>query len=319
MSYYIDRYVKFVEESSWATKGTPNTFPNYLLNFEGAIIDHRVDENIIAGHRDAKSRTYVHREVAAVMRVQPVSARFFEYCLGSVSTASGGSLPATITVGTTLPSITAERVFRPVPSAESSKDKMTLWGLKVDTWELTIEQGEDVILELNFAGFNGTIEDATWNPPEVDYSIEPIAYHEVALEWNDVQATGLRRLVISGNNNLEARYSSSGTLSPTYCCQELREGAKEVSGRFVIDRDLATWAERALSRSEGTIECTISSNYCTVSITLNNVGLDEYREPIAGLDPMEVEIPFVCRRLDSTTPVIVIVQDGSGLWSSLAY
>jgi len=316
MSYYIDRYVKWGEETTWATAVTPSTFSNYLLHFEGGWTDNRVDEPVIAGQRDAKSRTYVHREVAAVMRVQPVSARWFEFCLGSVATAAGGSLPATITPGTVLPSITAERVYRPVPGSENNALK--LWGLKVDTWELTIEQQEDIVLEMNFAGHDATLETVSYSPPEIDYTVPAAAFHNASLKYNGDKIR-FRRLVISGDNNLEARFESGGTIGNTFCCQELREGGCEISGRLQLDTSLSTYAAHVLSRSEGTLECSIQTSAATIVITLNNVAFEEYREPITGLDVIEVEIPFSCRRVDEDTPAIEIVQKGSGSWASLKY
>ena len=316
MSYYTNRYVKFGQETSWATAVTPDTFSNYLLRFEGGWTDNRVDEPVIAGERDAKSRTYVHREVAAVMQVQPVSARWFEYCLGSLDTAAGDSLPAILTPGSTLPSITVQRVYSPVPGAE--ENALKLWGLKVDTWELTIEQSEDIVLEMNYAGHDGTVETVSYSAPSIDYTIPAMAFHNAVLKYNG-DPIRFRRLVISGDNNLEAIFESGGTLGNTFCCQELREGGCDISGRLQLDTSLSTYAANVLSRSEGTLECSIQTSAATVVITLNNVAFDEYREPITGLDVIEVEIPFSCRRVDADTPAIQVVQKGTGLWTALKY
>ena len=316
---YVERYVKFGEEDSWGTSVATDSYFNYLLRWDGEVTEHRIEEPVIAGYRDAKSRVFTQREVVATAQAQLTSARFLEYALGSISLTGGSSLPATIEPSnSTLPSLTFQRVFRPVEGSEDNA--LTLWGLKVDSFEITLEQGEDVVVEYSFAGKDGTIETVTYSAPDIDYTVVPFAYQDGVLTWGGTTLGHVIRAVITGNNNLEARFAASGTIGTVFTCQELREGQLDVSGRFTIDRPLSTYAKAVLDRGEGTIVLTLTrAGTGTITITLSNVALESYSESVSGLDAIEVEYPFTCRRKDTTIPAIRIVQSGTGAWSSLVY
>jgi hypothetical protein len=176
-----------------------------------------------------------------------------------------------------------------------------------------------VIVEYSLAGKDGTVETVTYSAPSIDYAVVPFAYHEGVLTYNGDTLGHLIRVVITGNNNLEARYAAGGTIGTVFTCQELREGQLDVSGRFTIDKPLSTYASEVLSRGEGVMTLSLTSATGTITITLNNVALEEYSESITGLDAIEVEYPFTCRRKSSTEPAIQVAQSGTGLWIDLKF
>ena len=185
--------------------------------------------------------------------------------------------------------------------------------MKVDSWELTAEAEEDITLEMNLAGIGTTVPSAIAKPSISNLDV--FTFHEVELNIQDTVYSSFNRLVLSGNNNLEAKYAANLSYRPL----AIREGGVEISGRITVFGDLDTWNSLVTSRSE--YDCTISLKKSgkTISIQLNNVAFGEYGEPIRGIDEIDVEIPFRARRVGDTPSIKIIEDSGYSSWDSMPY
>jgi len=316
VSEYIDRYVLFKGEGTWGTWNAPDTFPNYLLEFEGTTTEERDDQPIIAGAPDLKARTFQEEGVVARMLMQVVSSKIFEYCLGSHAVANTAS-PFTIGIGSTLPSMSIYRGLQPGASGETGTISVGYYGMKVDTWELTLEKGEDVVLELNFAGKGCTVPSAMAKP-SVSVTIPTFGFYHGEVVYGPTTLAYLNRIALSGNNNLDARLSAG---SLTFRPVKLREGERQLTGRMSIDSPLSTFATDVLARGESSIIVYLrgsTANQGTLTFTIRNIALDEYPDPIRGLDAIEAEIPFSARG-SVGYDMIQLVQTSALTWAQLPY
>jgi hypothetical protein len=250
------------------------------------------------------------------MVMDPASAKIFEYCLGSHNPANATS-PFTIGIGSTLPSMSIYRGLSPGATGESGTISMGYYGMKVDTWELTLERGEVVSLEINFAG-KGATQPTAIAKPSVSTTVPVFSFYHGEVVYGVTTLAYLNRLVLSGNNNLEARLSAG---SLTYRPVKLREGERELTGRMVVDSPLSTFATDVLARGEATITVSLKGStpdQGTMTFTVKNIALDELPDAITGLDAIEAEIPFSARGVTGYD-MIQIVQTSALSWANLRY
>ncbi|MEM2261394.1 MAG: phage tail tube protein, partial [Ignisphaera sp.] len=183
---------------------------------------------------------------------------FLYYVLGSISTT-------TIAVGSTIPEsfyyVTVEN------------ENMSLHGAKVDTWELTVEEGSPVRAEFTAIGKNiGTTGASPFtpdfnNPPKMQSDVS-VTVGGSTIEYN--------RLSLRISNGIEPIYK--GSLNP----QELRETGLEVTGRIRAPK-------YSQFISEGAMVITISN---VGQISMPNVRLTEVPPRVSGFDLPETEISF---------------------------
>jgi len=317
MSYFTDRWIKFKEEDSWGEWATPDTFPNYLLEWSATSTENKSEEDLIGGSRDWRKRVWLEEGVVARWLQELVSAKIYKYILGS-RTGTGDTVSpssSTYSLSSTLPSISVYRGLYPDESGGTFS--LGYYGLKVDTSELTIEESGDVRLELNFAGRGVTIPSAI-SKPTLDMDVEAFAFHHSSIDiitntGSTLSCSLTPRLVISTNSNLTARYSAgSGSYRPT----ELREGAFQVSGRITMSGQLSSIASQIINRTDNTIKAYLKKAGSTITFTLNNVTFDELPDEIRGLEPVEIEIPFVARP-ESGSDALTVVETSTTAYEDL--
>jgi len=320
MSYYQDRWILFKKENVWGQSITPDTFPNYLLEWSATTTENKSEEDVIGGSRDFRKVVWLEEGVVGRWVQELVSAKIFEYILGTVSTASTTSpYESTYAVASKVPSMTIYRGL--APDENGNTVSLEYYGMKVDTAELTIEDTGDVRLELNFAGKNMAVLPVTGNlpKPSIDFSQEAFAFHHSSLQITNssgtIPCTLVGRIVVSTNNNLEAMYSTG---AGTYYPVELREGALEVEGRITMRGQFNTIASTVKGRQDNTIQITLAKTGSTITITLNNVTFGELPDEISGLEPIEIELPFTARS-SSSANAIQIVEVSSSSLNALAY
>ncbi len=312
---YTDRWIKFKKEETWGTWNTPDTFPNYLLDWSATTTENKEEEDLIAGSRDYKKRVWLEEGVVGKWTQELVSAKMFEYILGSKT--SSDNLANTYSVGSTLPCMS---IYRGI-SQDESGDTLSIGytGMKIDTAELTIEEKGDVRLVCNFAGKGATIPTPIVKGT-INMNINAFAFHNSSIDLIYPGPTTLNldevsRLVITINNNLDARYSA-GALS--YKPTELREGLFEVSGRVGLYGDLTPISSIALNREDCTLKVTLAKTGSTIVATLKNITFDELPDEISGLESIEMEIPFKARP-SSGSDAIVVVENTSSSFAVLPY
>ena len=215
--------------------------------------------------------------------------------MGTVSDTD--TSPVTYSPASSLPSMSVYRGL--YPDEDGNTVSLGYYGLKVDTAELTIEQGADVQLEINFAGKGATIPSAL-SKPSLDMSLVPFSFYHSSIDvkhpGGQFTAKYATRLQISINNNLEARYASRKVGSdPTPV--EIREGPQVITGEFIVDQDVEDFAKDVLrARSEGTLILRIGNDTRgTMDIVCNRVALREFSDTVRGREPYEVSFPFVAR------------------------
>jgi len=303
MSYYTERYLKWGREGTWGVEvTTPENYFNYLLRTEATTTENKAEEAIICGGRDLRSRCWLHREVVGVYEFQPITGRIFEFILGSVSPDTTVSpYKHTIDPSTVVPSMTLERMIR------SPEEGMRYIGVKIDTAELTIEQQEDVTMVVNWAGKDAKQTVPTWKAPPIDFAIEPYSFYHATMQYGTIKMENVTRFIITINNNLTPRYSAS---EGEYTCVEIREGALEVTGRMSVGKDISRYVDDLLSRGGENCTIKLAKTGHTIEIRLNDISFDEYADVLTGIEPYEVEFPFVARRT-TTGPAIRVITTGT--------
>jgi len=288
--------------------------PNYLLTWAATTTEGKTEEDLIAGARDFRSRAWLEEGVVGRWVQQIVSAKIFEFLLGNRTGTAGATSPSnsTYSPASTVPSMSIYRGL--YPDELGNTVSLGYSGMKVDTWELTIEQGADARLEVNFAGKNATIPTklAMISP---DMSLEPFTFVHSKITYGGSTITLLGRLIISGNQNLEARYSAG---AQTKYCVELREGAFEISARFTPYGKLDSFAQDVLGRKESTIVCTLAKSDSTIDITLNNIAFGELPDELTGLEPVEIELPLTARPISGYDSIRVI-ERSSKAYNNIPY
>ena len=312
---YTDRWIRFSEESTWGEWTTiGSTFPNYLNEWSATTTENISEEELIGGSRDWRKVVWLEEGVVARWVQELVSAKFFEYILGS---KDGDTSPVEYTIAATLPSLSIYRGL--YPDENGNTFSVGYMGMKVDTAELTIEEGSDVRLEVNFAGKGGTILTSHLSKPSLDASVVPFAFYHSSIDLIHPNGTEnlnkLSRLQISVNNNLEAIVSAG---AQSYQPTELREGATEVTGRIVVRGHFPLLSSIVLNRVTCTLNVYLIKTQHTIQITVNNITFNEYPDELTGLDIVESELSFSARPT-STTSAIVVTETFSGEFDSLPF
>jgi len=225
LSYYTERYASFGKETvSWGTSVAVDKTINFLLRFEATTTENKIEEPVIGGGRDLYGRVWTTEEVAGVLEQQPVTGMFLQYVFGTVANTTGTPYTHTLIPSTVVPSFTLVRAIR------TPTEFIQYLGCKVDSCEITCEAEEDVRITYDFVAKSASTIAGTWAAPGIDATLVPFAYYHGALLYKGDTLAHLQRVVMTFNNNLDARYAVGGTKTPAYGVQELREGAFEASG-----------------------------------------------------------------------------------------
>jgi len=319
MSYYIDRWLLFGKETTWGQGVTPNTFPNYVLEWSATTTENKSEEDIIGGARDYRKLVWLEEGVVGRWLQEVVSAKIYEYILGQYSTADTvAPFRYTYSPASQVPSMTIYRGL--YPDEAGNTISLEYYGMKVDTSELTIEQGADLRLEVNFAGKNPAVVGTDRAKPSLDLDLEQFSFHHSKIEiikedGSTITCTLLVSLSIATNNNLEARYSGGAA---TYRPVELKEGLLEVSGRLVMGGQFEEIAKQVIGRKDNTITVNLVKTGHTIDITLRNVTFGELPDEITGLEPIEMDLPYTCRP-KAGSDVMTIVETVSKAYTDLPY
>ncbi len=309
-SGYIERYLLAGTEADW---GTPqSTYAVYWgLALDATVTENRIEEDIIAVSRQARSRIYTTREIVGSLEWNPLGARGFQYALGQV--INDAAAPYTIEIGGTLglPSFSILRGMR----SDADTVQVHYAGCKCDRLELLIEEGEDIVMTMDFVGYN-TVPVATdfdSNKPTGAWGYNPPSYFDSCLIWGD-NTLDLRRVRLEVNNNLTARYAGicTGGLNLPVA---IREGAQEVTGEFRVDTDILQYVDFMTSHpvAEGTIKILFGTDYMgTVEVLIEQVAIDEWADSMRGRDEYELDIPFVARASGPSNYDAIRVKHGTG-------
>lgn len=313
---YTDRWIKFKKETTWGQWSTPDTFPNYLMEWRATTTENKEEEDIIAGSRDFRKRVWLEEGVTATWSQELVSAKIFEYVLGATS-ATGSETAATYSPYSTLPSMSIYRGLYPDESGNTVS--LGYLGMKVDSAELTIEESGPVVLDLDLVGRGVTIPAAIARSTP-NMAIEPFSFYHSSIDIiyganNTLNLDSISRFVLSINNNLEAMYSAG---AGSYKAVSIREGVIEVTGRLALNGDLGLMESIALSRMDTTIKVYLKKTGSTITVTLKNVSFDEIPDELRGLEPIENEFSFTARPATGNDAVTVIEQSTSAV-SALPY
>jgi hypothetical protein len=265
------------------------------MDWSATTTENKVEEDLIGGSRDYRKRVWLEEGVAAKWTEEMVSAKIFEYILGGRSGTLGIGMN-TYAPAATLPSMSIYRGLYP----DESNGTLSLGylGMKVDTADLTIDSKGDVKIDINFAGKGVTIP-TNIAKGSLDMSQIAFAFHNSSINLISPGPTttvleNVAKLVISVNNNLEARYSAG---AGSYKAVELREGAMEVTGRITLGGDLTPMSSIILNRQDCTMNLTLlrSNGTGTITFTLKNISFGELPDDLTGLKPVEMDLPFTAR------------------------
>ena len=315
ISYYTDRWIRFKQEGTWGTWSSPDTFPNYMLEWSATTTENKAEEDLIGGARDYRKRVWLEEGVVGRWNQELVSAKIFEYILGSRTGDAG--VASTYAPGSTLPSMS---IYRGIyPDESSSTVSLGYPGMKVDTAELTIEEAGDIRLDVNFAGKGVTIPTAIAKGT-LNMNVEAFAFHHSSIDIiypgpTTLNLDNVQRFVLSVNNNLEARYSAG---AGSYKAVELREGAMEVTGRITLGGDLKVMESIALNRYDNTLKVYLKKAGSTITTTLKNISFGEVPDEMAGLEPIEPEFAFTARP-SAGSDAIQIIEVTSSSFAVLPY
>lgn len=220
------------------------------------------EDFVLGGGRDLRAYGLTRITPNLTVEYDVNGLRFLRYVLGSET----GTSPYTITVGSTLPvadyKVTVEG------------DNMSIHSAKVDTWEITIEEGNPVRAEFTVIGRNIGSQAAL--PFSPDFNNMPILPHQCTLNINGVINTLWTRISLRINNALEPIFKTSSI--PV----EIRETGLEITGRIRAP-EYTNWAP------EGSIDLIVGR---AGTITVRNVKFTEVPPRVTGFDLPETEISF---------------------------
>lgn len=185
--------------------------------------------------------------------------KFLQYVMGSIS----GS---TIMIASTIPFS-----FYNVSTPEGT---VSVSDAKVDTWELTIEEGSPIRAE--FTAIARSIGASPASPYTPDFNSPPKMPSDATLTINGVANTLWNRLTVRIDNGIEPLFKTS-TLPV-----ELRETGLEVTGRLRAPL-FREWA------SEGSVNIIIGG---VGTIVMPSVKFTEVPPRVSGFDLPETEISF---------------------------
>jgi len=291
MSYYITREVKLGEGENLSISNLDLNF-NYLRVCEPSLEEVQSAEFILAGTRDKKRVAVLQEEAEVRMEFDLVGLKPLYWALGNVN----DTVPVTITPASTLPWLTVARELEPVRSGES--DILRIFGCKVESLELTFERGEVATGEITLMAKGGTIETGDLTVT-VDYSYDPVYYSDIEVVvkkgGSATTISDLGRIVLTIDNNLSRRLSASQAAG--YQAYHILEGGLDITGRMLVTDPALTFLQKVKARAGGnTVEIRINKSHGGVlsgTITMPNVWFTEYPERLRGIEPYEVEIPYV--------------------------
>ena len=221
------------------------------------------EDFVLGGGRDLRAYGLTRITPNLTVAYDVNGLRFLKYALGS---ESGTASPYTITVGSTLP--TADY------KVTVDDDNMSIHDAKVDTWEITIEEGAPVRAEFTVIGKTLGTEAASAFTP--DFNNMPILPHECTLKIGGTPNTLWTRISLRINNALEAIHKTSSV--PV----DIRETGLEITGRIRAP-EYSEWA------NEGSIDLIIGS---AGTIIVRQVKFTEVPPRVTGFDLPETEISF---------------------------
>uniref|UniRef100_A0A6H1ZJ70 Tail protein n=1 Tax=viral metagenome TaxID=1070528 RepID=A0A6H1ZJ70_9ZZZZ len=188
--------------------------------------------------------------------------KFLQYAMGSLGT----TVPVTISVAATLPTIT----FR----VRTDDGTMSIHDAKVDSWQVTIEEGNPVRGEFTVIGRTiGAVPAAPFSP---DFANMPITPDAVTLRIGGAVITEWTRLNVGISSAIAPIFSTSSIPIA------LRETGVNVTGRIRAPKYFA-WA------SEGSMELAVAA---LGTIILPNTKFTEVPPRVTGFDLPETEISF---------------------------
>jgi len=290
VSSYLIRGLSWVEETTFGSIPGSGWQPfNYALDFDATTTENISEDDILSPNRDEFLRTPLHREVTGRFEISMITGRFLKYAIGAWSPTTDTVTPYeyTISPATTLKSFSLRRIL------QDTQNTGYYYGCKVDSGILNLEVQEDVTLEINFAASGSSFSTATLNPDTINLTYEPYKfYHGKVLRGGSTLAA-LQSCVVEINNNLEARWTASTGKRDAY---QLREGPLRVTGNFTLGEDVESVISDILNNNTFDLQLELSKPRGpgeTLTVTIKNCILTEWRDRVSGRDIYEVEFPYL--------------------------
>ena len=302
---YTTRGIEWAEElveGSIPPEGSFEPF-NYVDDWDFETTPNVDERVVVGGGRDARKRALAEIESGGRLTTELTSAKFFKYVLGSIS--SHDLDPYTIGIAGSLPTFTIKR------GLATPYNILYYYGCKVDSARLRIEVGEPVVLEINFVARNSSLDtSSSYTAPDLDFDLVPFYFYHLKTMRNSSTLSGVQRLEIEINNNLEAEWDADSTRSQPREASRIREKELRVTGRLVVREGIETLMDLARNNTQFTLTAELATSSKTITITMPNVMFTRIPDTGRGMDVYEVEFPFIAgpkEGLDS----IEIVEEGS--------
>ena len=258
--------------------GTGNTF-DFPTRADFSKRIEYFDDFVLGGGRDRRAYGLVRITPSLRVAYDVNGLTFLKYVLGHTDTS--------LSVGTIVPQSTIPSTTYKVTVDDES---MSISDAKVDTWEITIEEGNPVRAEFSVIGKGiGTSAASVFNP---DFSNMPILPHECTLKVNKSINSLWTRLSVRISNDLSPIFKTSSV--PV----DIREQGLSITGRLRAPQ-YSEWA------SEGSVDLIIGS---LGTIILHQVKFTEVPPSVTGYDLPETEIAFTAYPTASTTAITAIVS-----------
>jgi len=238
------------------------------------------EDFILGGGRDLRAYGLTRITPSLTVEYDVNGLKFLKYAMGTIGTTS----PYTVTVASTLPSgdykVTVD------------DDHMSIHDAKVDTWEITIEEGNPVKAEFTVIGKTMGTDGASQFTP--DFNNMPILPHECTLIIGGSTVTEWTRISLRINNALEAIHKTS-SLPVT-----IRETGLEITGRIRAPEYSSSWA------SEGGMTLIIGD---AGTIKVRQIKFTEIPPRVTGFDLPETEISFSGYPSGTLAAIEAVVND----------
>lgn len=238
------------------------------------------EDFVLGGGRDLKAYglTRIIPQITVTYDVNGLN--FLQYVLGKSGSATINSIATTLVPYTT--------IYTSDYKVSTESGTMSLHDAKVDTWEITIEEGEPVRAE--FTAIGKTIGASAASAFSPDFSEMPLKPSDVTLKIGGSTNALWSAINLRISNGIEALCKTDSV--PV----DIREAGLEITGR-IRAREYYQWA------NEGSVDI-IFSNRGT--ITLHSVKFTEVPPTVTGFDLPETEIAFTAYPTATTCALTAI-------------
>jgi hypothetical protein len=272
--------------------GTAVTVDQFIpITSEGLAQDiPRIDsQGIMAGRYTISSwgtgATSVGGPVALELNNKKL-ATLLNHCFGAVATTGAGPYTHTLTPGTLLGKSFTAQAGR--PDLAGTVQPFTYAGCKVNTWEVSAQDGQFATLSLDIVAMSEVTATSLATASYVS-GFAPFTFVQGSITQAGSAASAIKSFSLKGDNALERRPRAGSASSK----EPLPNNRRSYTGQLTADFESLTAYNRFVNGTETALVLAFSNGTDTLTFTAN-VRYDGATPTLAGLGMLEQSLPFTC-------------------------